>query len=158
MPIVQLQKCREIMWVCQTSTLVQVDLCQETGQFIKCSQQPTTIFWHYINAPIFSNVASSNVQAGFLSSNSQRFRVSATSCTKSLNSEDLQLPVGIPIDSHRTTGSHQLVPGTSTIECARKYPQINISPPSTAVAGTLMALPIWLQPYICTVKELPHLV
>ena len=89
----------------------------ETGQFIKCSQQPT--LFSPINAPIFSNVTSSNVQAGFLSSNLQCFRVSATSWNKTLNSEDLQLPVGIPIDSHRTTGSHQPVAGTSTIEGAK---------------------------------------
>ena len=155
MPIVQLQKCREIMSV--RPLLLYRLICVK--KLVSSSNVPSSRSpFSDINAPIFSNVASSNVQAGFLSSNLQRFRVSATSYTKSLNSEDLQLPVGIPIDSHRTTGSHQLVPGTSTIECARKYPQINISPPSTAVAGTLMALPIWLQPYICTVKELPHLV
>lgn len=104
--------------------------------------------------PFFSKVASSNVQAGLLSSKLQRLRVSATSCTNSLNSADLQLPVGIPIDNHKMTGSHQLVPGTWTTQWARKYPQINIRPPRTAVDGTLMALPISLQPYTWKVADI----
>ena len=75
-----------------------------------------------ISTPIFSNVASSNIHAELLSSSLQCFRVSATSCTRSLKSADLQHTNGQPQDDWFTpTCSRDFNDGMSKEMSASKH-------------------------------------
>lgn len=99
-----------------------------------------------INAPIFSKLASSSVHDGCESLRLQRLRTSWIRLQRNLNKVDFPEPVGMPTASHIMTGSFQRVPTQLTSECESMKLTTDISPNSTAVAGTLNVFPITEHP------------